>query len=406
MHRLLLRLVPWFTTLLLAACAGTDDAGDGARVGADGATNDAQGSAGADADAEGGDVASNVVYSDPAAPGPYPVGIATFVMPKGDGVNDVTVEVWYPAAETAATTTVYQLLGIQIPAAGYRDAKPATDAPLLLVAFSHGFGGVRWQNFTMAERLASFGYVVVAPDHPGTTVLDLGNIGQIAPLLPPRPGTLVAAADAVWQGAVAGLKPRGETYAVIGHSMGAMTVLLLGGGLISIDNYNAWCSKHKAAGGCNLVGPMDGVTPEMVAAMQPADPRIEAMVVQNTGGTFAFEDGSLKKLPHALLMTGDRDGGFYETGALAAFAAAGPGTEFVTYIDGGHNGPTDICNVPPAKAFSADCKGPAAGFADPFAIRDLSIEHTVAWLGVHFAHVPEFAAHLATPSSAYTWEVK
>ena len=155
---------------------------------------------------------------------PYPVGISTIVIPRGDGTNDVTAEVWYPAAQAGDTLADYTLIdALFVPSHGYRDAKPAADAPLLLVVFSHGFGGVRWQNYSMADRLASFGYVVVAPDHPGTTILDIMNAGNLAQSLIHRPGTVIAVADALWGGAVAGLHPRGKTYAVIGHSLGALT---------------------------------------------------------------------------------------------------------------------------------------------------------------------------------------
>ncbi len=346
-----------------------------------------------------------IAYSDPGKPGPYPVGISTIVIPHGDGTNDVTAEVWYPAAEVSATLGTYALLDIiEIPAGGYRDVKPAADAPLLLVAFSHGFGAVRWQNYSMAERLASFGYVVVAPDHPGTTVAELSNYGHAAPFIIHRPGTVVAAADAVWHGAVPGLQPRGDTYAVIGHSLGALTSLVMGGGTISTSQYAAECAKAKHDAGCDIIGPMD-VTPGDLAQVAPPDPRIQAMVVQNPAGTYAFVDGSLAHLPNALIMSGDRDDAFYHSGAEAAFAASEAGTAFVTYLGGGHNGPTDICDFPAAKAVAADCQGPAGGFAVQSEVRDASIRHVVAWLGVHFGQQPAFAQHLGS-GSGFTWQVK
>ncbi len=98
-----------------------------------------------------------IPYRDPFAKGPYPVGIATAIVPKGDTENDVTIEVWYPAAEVSATTTSYEFSGVFIPSGGYRGVAPQPKAHRLLVAFSHGMGGVRQQNCSMAERLASHG---------------------------------------------------------------------------------------------------------------------------------------------------------------------------------------------------------------------------------------------------------
>jgi pimeloyl-ACP methyl ester carboxylesterase len=40
------------------------------------------------------------------------------------------------------------------------------------VVFSHGFRGIRWQSTFLTVFLASFGYVVAAPDHEGNTIFD------------------------------------------------------------------------------------------------------------------------------------------------------------------------------------------------------------------------------------------
>ncbi len=51
------------------------------------------------------------------------------------------------------------------------EATPAaSEAPFPLLAFSHHHEGVRFAMFTIAERLASLGFVVAAPDHEESTV--------------------------------------------------------------------------------------------------------------------------------------------------------------------------------------------------------------------------------------------
>lgn len=388
--------------VVLAAACGSDAVDSG---GADASADSLAQADGLQADAVDELAASTVAYADPGKPGPYPVGISTIVIPRGDGTNDVTAEVWYPAAEAGATFADYTLIdAIFVPSRGYRDVKPAAAAPFLLVVFSHGFGGVRWQNYSMAERLASFGYIVVAPDHPGTTILDVMNAGNLAQSLIHRPGTVIESADAIWHGAVADLHPRGATYAVIGHSLGALTTEALGGGVISPSQFAAECAKANPDAGCGIIGPMD-VTPGDLAQVAPPDPRIQAMVIQNPAGTYAFVEGSLAHLPNALIMSGDRDDSFYHSGAEAAFAAAEAGTAFVTYLKGGHNGPTDICDIPAAKVVAPDCKGAEAGFAIQSEVREISIRHVVAWLGVHFGHQAAFAQDL-TGGSGFTWQTK
>lgn len=117
--------------------------------------------------------------------GPFPVGITTLQLAKGP-----LVEVWYPAVEGTTGTDTYDvrdftpealraLLTGDAPAtftidAG-RDAGVATgpDGPFPLVVFSHGYTGMRVQSSFLTSHLASWGFVVAAPDHPSR---DLTNV--------------------------------------------------------------------------------------------------------------------------------------------------------------------------------------------------------------------------------------
>ena len=122
--------------------------------------------------------------ADPAAPG-VPVGIRTV------SYADQTLEVWYPApdavkgeAEDTIDFTTFvpdsvldTLVGLTLPtlgSGGVRDAdlRPP-EAPYPVLLFSHGFGGMRVQSMDYASHLASRGYVVVAPDHPGRMLGDV-----------------------------------------------------------------------------------------------------------------------------------------------------------------------------------------------------------------------------------------
>lgn len=120
-----------------------------------------------------------------AAPGPYEVGVTTLQLP------DRSVEVWYPAAsgstdemkpasysqldalppELAAAAPA--LLPADVPASvldvemtdTYRDVPGAEDGPFPLVLFSHGFGSYRLDASALVRGIASWGFVVAAPDH-------------------------------------------------------------------------------------------------------------------------------------------------------------------------------------------------------------------------------------------------
>ena len=174
-------------------------------------------------------------------PGPYPVGITTLALESGQ-----KVEVWYPAPEGTTGTdtydvralipeTVRNLLTADIPATftvdASRDAAVA-DGRFPLVLFSHGFSGFRQQSSFLTAHLASWGFVVAAPDHWQRDifhVLDrvLGNSDDT----PPDPvediretRTLMEAQDTTEGSRFAGHVDT-ATVVAVGHSAGGGTVL-------------------------------------------------------------------------------------------------------------------------------------------------------------------------------------
>ena len=142
--------------------------------------------------------------------GPYPVGVMTY-----EGIYDTSrtdqwgnprhlvTEVWYPATEAARgqpgkaydledlmtdqERTEVQQAGITIPldqTVAVENAAPRLEGgPYPLIAFSHGQAGMRWQSTYYTVQLASHGYVVIAPDHPGDTLQDAFDLGADPPLL-------------------------------------------------------------------------------------------------------------------------------------------------------------------------------------------------------------------------------
>src|SRR5262245_26256347 len=117
----------------------------------------------------GGDAAVDptTVPRDPALDGPWQVGVRTIEADDGLG-NTLTIEVWYPAIPAEGAQPEVTL---GIPSAAVRGAPgDARGGPFPLVAFSHGRGGIRVQSVYFTVHLASWGYVVVAPDHPHDTL--------------------------------------------------------------------------------------------------------------------------------------------------------------------------------------------------------------------------------------------
>jgi len=111
------------------------------------------------------------------APGPYVPGVTQLNM------NGRRVEVWYPAdrgAEAGKAKDVFSISGLLpdnlksiVPADidphyttdAYRDIKASTKGPFPIVLFSHGYAGYPTLYAFLTTHLASWGFIVVAPDH-------------------------------------------------------------------------------------------------------------------------------------------------------------------------------------------------------------------------------------------------
>ncbi|MCB0957260.1 MAG: hypothetical protein KDB12_13985, partial [Ilumatobacter sp.] len=180
-------LTPLLLVALLAACGGDDTATTtDAPTTTEAATTTSEAATTTEAPTTT-DAPTTTV--DPAAaatayeePGPYPVGVTTLQLAKGP-----LVEIWYPAVDGSDGTETYDmrdyvpegiraLLTADIPAgatyAATRDAGLA-DGTFPVVLFSHGFSGVRVQSTFLTSHLASWGMIVIAPEHPSR---DLTNV--------------------------------------------------------------------------------------------------------------------------------------------------------------------------------------------------------------------------------------
>ena len=83
------------------------------------------------------------------------------------------VDVWYPAASAEGVITEYELIpGVRFQSASARESVPVIPGRHPLLVWSHGRTGTRHNYSLLCEALASRGYVVVSPDHPGDGLLD------------------------------------------------------------------------------------------------------------------------------------------------------------------------------------------------------------------------------------------
>lgn len=194
-----------------------------------------------------------------AAPGPYAVGVQDALIPASAANDDrpdapgraLAVSIWYPAqaAEDAAPVT-YDLGMFTLTGIAHRDAAPnAGGGPYPLVVYSHGHAAFREHNAFLTEHLASYGFVVIAPDHPGNNLrdgaggLDFG--GEIVRSFALRPLDVLHVLDYATAldtdpGPFTGLIDHEHT-AVVGYSFGGYTALAAGGARLDVDGFAAWC---------------------------------------------------------------------------------------------------------------------------------------------------------------------
>lgn len=185
--------------------------------------------------------------------GSYPVGTREIVVDDGEG-RAVNATVWYPALnpDNLEESNVFQQAIFRITGHATPNAEPDTaSAPYPLVIVSHGSGTLRWLHLYLTEHLASYGFVVVAPEHTGNTLADTLRPREFAETVitsyVTRPRDTVRTIRYVstldWLQDVVDM----ERIAVTGHSFGGYTALAAAGGQWDFAGLQAWCDDHAGS---------------------------------------------------------------------------------------------------------------------------------------------------------------
>lgn len=163
----------------------------------------------------------------------------------GPGEVTLTVQAWFPAIRVVDAPYSYD--GI-IEGEASIALESGCTTPLPVVVFSHGNGGIRYQSLFLTEYLASQGFIVIAPDHVGNTLSDLGAIPR-SEVAVRRPQDVAATFDGLvaWSqesdSPIAGCVDPSAGYAVAGHSFGAYTSLVVAGGRLDLEGLAASCDQ-------------------------------------------------------------------------------------------------------------------------------------------------------------------
>lgn len=262
--------------------------------------------------------------------------------------TNVKFHMWYPANPGGRAVTVGGNGVFYGTPAGKNAPRRAGKFPLILI--SHGSGGNAGQFGWIAEALATAGYVVVLPNHPGTTTGDAS--AEAAMRLWERPQDLSAVIDALEAALDAYPFIDMDRIATLGFSAGGYTAMALTGARLDPARLNAFCDQDTGLSDCTYFK-LRGIDLHDVdfgpAAQDLHDARIKASVVIDPGTIQAMTDESLRTIDVPLQILNLGDAGTVPIGVDAAHAAQ--------LIDGSHH-----INIAGAWHFSflAECKAKGA----------------------------------------------
>jgi predicted dienelactone hydrolase len=175
------------------------------------------------------------------------VGFKEIEIGKG-GERPLHVAVWYPAL-TGGHTDIVGENRVFYGVSALKDGVPEPSAHPLAV-LSHGYGG-SWRNLNwLASAMARQGFIVAAPDHPGTTTFNRDSV-QAAKLWE-RPHDLSRVIDVLTADSGVAGQVDASRIAAIGHSLGGWTVAALAGGRFDTKRFRTDCTKHTSPRACAL----------------------------------------------------------------------------------------------------------------------------------------------------------
>ena len=324
--------------------------------------------------------------------GPYNVANRTISIMNSSLGRSLTVELWYPSQGTGNAQVIQDFAADSLERDGLdtlladnpgncvrQETSSSRNLPAAmsperfpLVIFSHCHECVRYSFFSMAERLASHGFAVAAPDHLMNTLFNSGAMLS-GEFLEVRASDVSAVADELLipNSAALPMDLQGRfdsaQLGVAGHSFGAVTT---GRVLQDDDRFRA---------GFIMAAPIENPLIPGVSVDRVAEP---------TFYLIAQEDNSITELGNVLMR--------------ANFEAASSPSWKVEVTDAGHWSFSDIAGIIPG--FSPGCgegerqtnPGEVFTFLDPQTAADVVSSYAVRFFAAHLRDDQDALSDLGT----------
>jgi predicted dienelactone hydrolase len=145
--------------------------------------------------------------------------------------------IWYPTVEKEEEVSYWAWKG--------KAAKNSkiTQGNFPLLVFSHGWGGIKYNQFYLAEFMVRNGYIIVAIDH---------NDRSFSKALIDRPQQITQALDIVLTDLDFKSHIDSRKVGAVGHSFGGYTILALGGGVEALSDHRIKAATLFAPGPMQL----------------------------------------------------------------------------------------------------------------------------------------------------------
>jgi len=229
----------------------------------------------------------------------YQVGFRTIGQWAPDTGLRLDVNVWYPSVRPPRDLN-YAPWEISASRAG-----KAVEGRFPLLLLSHDTAGTRFSYHDTAAWLASLGFVVVAPNHPGDNMDNMDNLLTWSQL-ENRARELSGSIDLLLHDPEVEPSIDASRIGVIGFGAGGAAALLLGGALPDCEGWTNYCSRTASNDMyCNTWARerMESLCKHLPLKRSLADPRIRAIAAVAPGFGMLFSRQSFHWFyPPLLLM--------------------------------------------------------------------------------------------------------